>query len=251
MRERNFITSDLHLLHSNIIKYAERKDYLPFDDEKSRQMSWDIVNSINKQIPDEEGVVLWNLGDLFYGKLFGERTLDQLKAYIDVMKGKYRQLNIVFGNHDKQFNHFRKSKEDWDKIKPFDKNSSLEDIFKYLGFDKVYDRPVLFGDGRIQFILSHEPVYIKSNYSNFINVHGHTHQMLVDKDYFTIDLENSKMVIKAYKDSNREPPTPKLKAGHRDWIVTPTDYINVCWDNPKNPYKVFDLDKLYNHDIYL
>ena len=55
-------------------------------------MSWDIVNSINKQIPDEEGIVLWNLGDLFYGKLFGERTLDQLKAYIDVMKGKYRKL---------------------------------------------------------------------------------------------------------------------------------------------------------------
>ena len=132
MKERNFITSDLHLLHNNIIKYAERKDYLPFNDEKSRQMSWDIVNSINKQIPDEEGVVLWNLGDLFYGKLFGERTLDQLKAYIDVMKGKYRQLNIVFGNHDKQFNHFRKSKEDWDKIKPFDKNSSLEDILGIL-----------------------------------------------------------------------------------------------------------------------
>lgn len=58
------------------------------------------------------------------------------------------------------------------------------------------------------------------------------------------------MVIKAYKDSDREPPTPKLKADYRDWIVTPTDYINICWDNPKNPYKVFDLDKLYNHDIY-
>lgn len=240
MKERNFITSDLHCLHSNIIKYAERKDYLPFNDEKSIQMSWDIVNSINKQIPDEKGVILWNLGDLFYGKLFGERTLDQLKTFIDVMKGKHRKLNIVLGNHDRQFNHFRKSKEDWDKIEPFGKNSSLEVIFRYLGFDKVYDRPVIFNDN---FILSHEPVFIKPN-SNFINIHGHTHQILVDKDYFSIDLENSKMVIKAYKDSDREPPVPQKKKDWKKWIVDPKDYVNVCWDNPNSPYKVFDLDEL-------
>ena len=240
MKERNFITSDLHCLHSNIIKYAERKDYLPFNDEKSVQMSWDIVNSINKQIPDEKDVILWNLGDLFYGKLFGECTLDQLKAFIDVMKGNYRQLNIILGNHDRQFNHFRKSKEDWDKIKPFDKNSSLEDIFRYLGFDKVYDRPILYKDS---FILSHEPVFLKKN-SQFINIHGHTHQILVDKDYMTIDVENSKMVIKAYKDSGREPPTPQKKKNWEQFVVDPKMYKNICWDNPNSPYKVFDLDEL-------
>lgn len=239
------------MLHSNIIKYAERKDYLPFDDEKSKQMSWDIVNSINEQIPDEEGVILWNLGDLFYGRLFGECTLDQLKAFIDVMKGKHRKLNIVLGNHDRQFNHFRKSKADWDKIKPFDKNSPLEDIFKHLGFDKVYDRPVLFGDGRIQFILSHEPVYIKANYSNFINIHGHTHQAsLVPEDekgntkYFCYTLENHKMVRKAYADSNRDVPNLEFKKDYQNWLTKANLYHNACWDAPEHLYKVEDLDAL-------
>ena len=237
---KNYITSDLHCLHSNICKYAERKEYLPFDDEKSRRMSWDIVNSINKQVPDEPGVVLWNLGDLFYGKLFGDMHINQLKKFIDVMKGKHRQLNIVLGNHDRQFNHFRKSVEDWKKIKPFDKDSSLEDIFRYLGFDKVYDSPIIYKD---KFILSHEPVFIKPN-SNFTNIHGHTHQIKVDREYFAIDLENSKMVMKAYKDSGREPPTPVKKKDWSNWVVDPKDYINICWDCTDGPYKVFNLDEL-------
>ena len=213
---------------------------MPFDDDKSRQMSWDIVNSINKQIPDEKGVILWNLGDLFYGKLFGDMNIKQQKKFIDVMKGKHRQLNIVLGNHDSQYNNFRKSEKDWANIKPFNKDSSLEDIFKYLGFDKVYDRPVLYKDN---FILSHEPVFLDKD-SQFTNIHGHVHQINVDDSYFTWDLENYKMVRKAYKDSGREPPPLTKKKDWEQFVIDPTMYENVCWDSPKGPYKVFDLNKL-------
>ena len=240
MEERNYITSDSHLLHTNIIKYAERKDYLPFDDEKAEKMSWDIVNAINKQVPDEKDVVLWNLGDLFYGKLFGSKTLEELQAFVKVMKGQNRRLNIVLGNHDRQFNNFRQSKEDWKRIAPITKKSSLIEIFQTLGFDNVYDKPVVF---KSKCLLSHEPVFIKPN-SDIVNIHGHVHQCNVDEEYFTWDLENYKMVRKAYKDSGREVPPLQHKLGWEKLIVDPKNYINVCWDNPALPYQVFNLDRL-------
>ena len=235
---KEYITSDLHCLHNNIIKYAERTKYFPESDQTSTQMSWDIVNSINKQIPDEKDVVLWNLGDLFYGKLFGSKTLLELQTMINVMKGKYRQLNIVLGNHDKQFNQFRKTKEDWAKIYPINKHSTLESIFQYLGFDKVYDRPVLYKD---KFILSHEPVFLKKN-SQFINIHGHTHQIPVDETCFTGELENYRMVRKAYKDSGREVPPLQHKKNWEQFVVDPEMYKNVCWDYTNE--KVLDLNEL-------
>lgn len=235
---REYITSDLHCLHNNIIKYAERTKYFPESDQTSTQMSWDIVNSINKQIPDEKDVVLWNLGDLFYGKLFGSKTLSELQTFVSTMKGKNRQLNIVLGNHDKQFNQFRKTKEDWDKIYPINKHSSLVSIFRTLGFDRVYAEPVILKD---KYILSHEPVFLKKN-SNLVNIHGHTHQIPVDESYFTWDLENYRMVRKAYKDSGREVPPLQHKKNWEQFVVDPEMYKNVCWDYTNE--KVLDLNEL-------
>ena len=45
--KKEYITSDLHLLHERIIKNAERTEYQPFSRTKAIQMSWDIVNSIH------------------------------------------------------------------------------------------------------------------------------------------------------------------------------------------------------------
>lgn len=231
---KNYITSDLHLCHSNIIKYAERVDYQPFTDESTERMNWDIVNAINKQVPDEKDVVLWNLGDLFYGKMFTAKTLDELKAYIDVMKGKNRTLNIVLGNHDRQFKQWA----DWKRLRPLTNKSSFTTIFQQLGFTNVYDHPVLFDD---KIILSHEPVFLKKD-SQFVNVHGHTHQIGIDESYFTWDLENYKMVRKAYKDSGREPPPLQHKKDWENWIVDLKMYINICWD--ATDYKVKDLNEI-------
>lgn len=194
-------------------------------------MNWDIVNAINKQVPDEKDVVLWNLGDLFYGKMFTAKTLDELKAYIDVMKGKNRTLNIVLGNHDRQFKQWA----DWKKLRPLTNKSSFTTIFQQLGFTNVYDHPVLFDD---KIILSHEPVFLKKD-SQFVNVHGHTHQKsLKDSDnfiskYFCYDLENYKMVQKAYKDSGRPVPELSLKKNWEDWLVDCKNYYNACWDYTK------------------
>lgn len=225
-----YIISDLHLCHTNIIKYAERTDY-ELTNKSTERMNWNIVNSINKQIPDEEGVVLWNLGDLFYGKLFSEKSLQQLKNYISVMKGKNRTLNIVLGNHDKQFKRFA----DWKNLTPLTKNSSFTEIFTELGFTNVYDKPIIWKEN---YILSHEPVFLKKN-SQFINIHGHVHQMPVDESYFTWDLENYKMVRKAYKDSGREVPPLQHKENWEQFVVDPKMYKNACWDFTKG--KVLEL----------
>ena len=233
---KNYVTSDCHFFHNNIIKYAERKDYQPFSDEKTEQMNWDIVNSINSQVPDKEGIVLWNLGDVFYGRLFSQQPLENLKSLIAVMKGKHRKLNLILGNHDFQF----KKWANWSKLSPLNSQSSLQTIFQSCGFDAVYDHPILIND---KYILSHEPVFLKPD-SGFVNVHGHVHQNLVDENYFTIDIENSKMVIKAYKDSGRKPPEPVKKKDWEKWIVNPKDYKSVCWDNRQHQYKVWNFQDL-------
>lgn len=197
-------------------------------------MSWDIVESINEQIPDEKDVVLWNLGDLFYGPLFSNQSLQYLQSLIKVMKGKNRTLNIVLGNHDKQFKKFAK----WDKLAPLTKQSSMSAIFFHLGFTNVYEYPVLIRDN---LIISHEPFFLKPG-TPFYNLHGHLHQMKVDEGYFSIDMENYRMVKRAYEDSGRECPVPQKKKDWENWIVNPNQYINASWDCTKG--KVLKLDQL-------
>lgn len=212
-----YITSDLHLLHERIIKYADRTEYQPANHKKAIQMSWDIVNSINQQIPDSNDVALWNLGDLYFGKTLSTRTLSLLQDFVKVMKGKHRQLKLVLGNHDKPFIEY----------------------IKYLGFDYIYDYPVVINE---KYILSHEPFFLSD--PHFINIHGHTHQKFVGSDYFCWVLENREMVVKAYKDSRRKCPfNPDLKKENwQQLIVNPEQYINVCWD--ANDYKVLKLEEL-------
>ena len=140
-RIRHFITSDLHLLHQRIIKYADRTKYEDTE-EDTLKMTYDIVNFINENIPDEPGVVLWNLGDLFYGPLLNKHPLEELQRLVSIMRGKNRTLKLVLGNHDRDFRSL-----DWKKTT---KNLWIEDysdyhLFRKFGFDYVYDYPIVFG----------------------------------------------------------------------------------------------------------
>ena len=78
------------------------------------------------------------------------------------------------------------------------------DYFSSLGFDEIYNRPIIFND---KYILSHEPVFIPEN-RDFINIHGHTHNRFVKEDFFLSEYNKS---------------FPKKK-------VNPKAYINVCVD---------------------
>lgn len=135
-----------------------------------------------------EDCLIWNLGDVYLSF-----RLEESKIMNEVMRmKKNRKMCLILGNHD-----FRAKK------KPF---SNYVDYFKHLGFDEVYKEPLQFEN----LILSHEPVYIEKG-RELINVHGHTHNVMVMEDYF----------LSEYNDGY-----PKEK-------VNPENYINVCLDANK------------------
>ena len=230
---RHFFTSDLHFFHTSIIKYAERTDYKETDEDCLR-MNQDIVNFIDKNVPDEKDVTLWILGDVFYGPLINKQNQDAFLNIVCNIRGKFRTLNLILGNHDRQFRQFwcnvtlgPLTPDDW----------TDESLFRWLGFINVYNYPVLLKN----MILSHEPVRLSQD-SNFINIHGHTHQMFVDNDYFTWKIENHDMVKKAFKDSDRELPD-NFDEKHFEWetrLVDRHKYINACWD--ASPHHIIEVD---------
>ena len=222
---RHFITSDPHFFHTRIIKYANRTDYQETDEDCLR-MNQDILKIINEKVPDENNVTLWILGDVFYGPLINKQSQDAFLEIGRSLRGLHRTLNLVLGNHDKQFRTFWWNialGNFWDVPSMY----SDETIFKWIGFSNVYAYPVVLSN----MILSHEPVRLSQD-SNFINIHGHTHQMFVDNDYFTWKIENHDMVKKAFKDSDRELPY-NFDEKHFRWetrLVDRHKYINACWD---------------------
>lgn len=128
-----FLISDHHFGHSNIIKYENR----PFSDVD--EMTEYMIQKWNETVMKSDKVFV--LGDFsFYGK---EKTSDILFRLNGI---KY----LIKGNHDK-----RKSNRWWLEV----------------GFDRVYDYPILY---KHFFILSHEPQYTNSNMP-YINIHGHIH----------------------------------------------------------------------------
>jgi len=78
-----YVTSDLHLEHSNIIEYCDR----PYEDVD--QMNADLISNWNNRVEKEDVVIF--LGDLVFG------GKDEIVSYIDKLNG-----NILFiqGNHD-------------------------------------------------------------------------------------------------------------------------------------------------------
>lgn len=178
--DKIFLTSDLHLFHTNIIIYCGRK--FEYSSEGCAEMTEYLLKKFDS-LPDD--CLIWNFGDVYLNA-----RIEQSKIMNAVMRmKKNRRMCLILGNHD-----FRNNK------KPFKRYT---EFFEYLGFDKVYKGPLLFRN----YILSHEPVYLDSK-SDYINIHGHTHQYFVKEDYFISDYN------KMY---------PKKK-------VNSIRYKNVCMD---------------------
>lgn len=130
-----YIWSDLHLNHSNIIKYENR----PFRD--IEEMNDTLLNNWKKTITKHDTII--NLGDVSF-----KCSKEFMKNIISNMPGK---KILVLGNHDKA-----RSVKWWHDV----------------GFDIVYPYPFILDDF---YILSHEPIYINDNmpYVN-IHGHTHS-----------------------------------------------------------------------------
>ena len=191
--ENVFILSDLHLFHTNVIKYVERP--FEFSALGCKKMNEYLLAQFEKL---SENCLIWNLGDVLLNRHISE---GEIMSTIWRTK-KNRKLNLILGNHD-----FQCEKGDHD---------TFIDYFTSLGFDEVYNRPIIFKN---KYILSHEPIFIPED-RDFINLHGHTHNRLVNEDFFLSEYNKS---------------FPKKK-------VNPKSYINVCVD--ANDLKIHCLQDL-------
>jgi calcineurin-like phosphoesterase family protein len=143
--KKTYLISDLHLSHANIIKYCNR----PFND------IIEMDNFLLEGIDDlPENSTLINLGDLCMSRYI---DVDYMKSVVDYMKRDNKKLILILGNHDKQ-------------IRLKDKEQTLEQFYKELGFDKVYNNTLTLPEYNV--ILSHEPIKVENG---FYNIHGHVH----------------------------------------------------------------------------
>jgi calcineurin-like phosphoesterase family protein len=179
--ENVFILSDLHLFHTNVIKYVERP--FEFSALGCKEMNEYLLSQF-ETLP--ENCLVWNLGDVLLNRHVSE---GEAMSTILRMK-KNRKLNLILGNHDFQCDKGQ--------------HKNYIEYFTSLGFDEVYNKPIIFDD---KYILSHEPVFIPED-RDFINIHGHTHHRFVKEDFFLSEYNKS---------------FPKKK-------VNPKAYINVCMD---------------------
>lgn len=204
---QTFITSDTHFGHSNIIKYCKRPYKVeggnrnPANIPEVQRMNEDILKLFDRLPADCD---IWHLGDFWFNGSHKVSPSDQLTTNLLIndavrrIKQNGRRLFLVLGNHD----------------------NGKPSVKYYLdrGFDKVYDSPVILED---KWILSHEPVWIEPG-SHFVNLYGHTHDLVIPEDYFCFDQEN-------YAQQVREGIVPEMKWPERK--VDLKNYSNVCLDH--------------------
>ena len=204
---QTFITSDTHFGHSNIIKYCKRPYNVeggnrnPANVPEVQRMNEDILKLFDKLPADCD---IWHLGDFWFDGSHKVSPSDQLATNLLIndavrrIKQNGRRIFLVLGNHD----------------------NGKPSVKYYLdrGFDKVYDSPVILED---RWILSHEPVWIEAG-SHFVNLYGHTHDLVIPEDYFCYDQDN-------YAQQVREGIVPEMKWPERK--VDLKNYNNVCLDH--------------------
>jgi calcineurin-like phosphoesterase family protein len=140
--QRVWMTSDLHLLHANIIGYCDR----PFFD--VGQMTDTLIAALQK-VPDDELLIF--VGDMAMGSY--ERTVELIR----LMPG--RKI-LVAGNHDLERNG---------KCKLAREKNLFEAVVPFLTWLGNQNRLV---------VVSHYPIRIPDDYKNtpVLNYHGHLHE---------------------------------------------------------------------------
>lgn len=140
-----YLTSDLHLGHSSIIKHCNR----PFN--SVQEMNDKIIANINDMVrPNDE---LYILGDLYFGEKQTLNTFEYAK------KIKCKHIHFIKGNHDMSIKDMNKLNEEY---KVFETISSYSEI-KY---------------NNNKFILCHYPfmdnTWNRAMHGSF-DLHGHIH----------------------------------------------------------------------------
>lgn len=104
---KEWIISDTHFNHKNIIDYCNR----PFS--SVEEMNRVLINNWNSVVSNDD--IVWHLGDFAMG------SKEEITNLVNQLNGR---INLIMGNHD---NHLVK----W---------------YYDCGFNKVYDRPIIIDD---------------------------------------------------------------------------------------------------------
>ena len=205
MKSYDYITSDLHFFHKNIIVYCGR----PYDREDTARMNEDLLAEFDK-LPNGSSILY--LGDFV---LSSGRTFEEVASIVERIKRGNKRISIVLGNHDRDLGRYLKGNY---------KKMPAKELFHKLGFDEVFDTPIELNGT----LFSHEPCYV----SGMINVHGHTHDKDVDETYFNRACDNWAMmeVVKAHPELTKQEIDIDTSITDDKYSVDPMRYINVCWD---------------------
>ena len=140
MKENEFVTSDHHWGHANIIKYSKR----PF--KNVDEMNDNLVNAWNAKVP--KGSIVYHLGDMAF-----MRPWD----FVNLRKRLNGTIRLIRGNHDKSVDKPEvKALFEW--IKPYYESTT---------------------DDGTKVVMCHYPfmTWNKSHHGSW-NLHGHCHGSL-------------------------------------------------------------------------
>lgn len=132
---KHFVIADLHFFHKNIIEYEKR----PFS--SVHQMNETLVKNWNDVVSKHDTVFV--LGDVSFA------NKEETRKIISRLNGK---KVLIMGNHDR--------------------GRSVENFWKYVGFDEVYKYPIVYADF---LILSHEPPMYFNQTTPYAYIYGHVH----------------------------------------------------------------------------
>lgn len=140
-----YVTSDQHFFHKNIIRYCNRP----------KQHNALMIKGWNETFCNKDNVVLYNLGDVF------PFIRDDKKMKIVLNKLYPVKTHLILGNHDNNNGNFYVNK---------------------LGYESAVRNHIRLLRDNLTIILSHHPLevdelmtYKAIETDRVVNIHGHTH----------------------------------------------------------------------------
>jgi calcineurin-like phosphoesterase family protein len=149
--------SDTHFFHENILKFTDKEGAVTRDFSDVTEMNERMVENWNARVKTQDKV--YHLGDV----AVGVRRQAEFTGLMNRLNG---HLRLMIGNHD----HIEQpAYERFERIELWTGGK-----FKHHGF-----------------VASHIPLRLDQFRSGEVNVHGHTHQNLIEGPYINVCVEHT------------------------------------------------------------
>lgn len=182
--ENIWIWSDLHIGHHNIIKYCDR----PFFGVSNMNSSL-LDNASN--VPDSPDTWLLFLGDIGMWR----HDAESIAEFVQLCPGRKA---LILGNHDFQGEGHPKSFQEW-------QDTGFDAVASSFVLESILDKEELW--------MTHYPLHQEFIPPKVLNVHGHTHNRILEGPYLNVCVENQDYAPKRLLDRLESPHVPRGSAG--------------------------------------